>query len=442
MSNLNINNVDVQRILNVLTELHRKMEICSFLTFNTMYNILANKEKILAIIKNDLFFEELEKHFEYMNEFRMNEIEIKEEDEESKEGDKSSESRKEEKLQDELNDSTESKEKKKKERKDLIGITEKTSIFTANLARSTRNLCRKFHKELEIIKEMKLFRMDIEITAFSNNFVEILLQHFSKKIKMTEEEEISDKNLNVSLIGKISELELQIKLKTQRLVNLRNERQNFKNSINNQIGDIENEVKTLRTNTRNHLDKLEEEVNVELNNINEKNKKYVDGLKERFDHVNQEWEKKKKEDEEEEKKLNNHCAEQEEKLRGNIYEYDMIMNSHKENMENLRNQDYQEKNESDQLRVKRDKARENYEIYENNYKAFEEKLKKINYEKNNNIFASEWIQGQLKGFTVRKTQTKKYRKILAPLKKPEVILIEENGKGKGGKSGRGGKTGK
>ena len=176
MSNLNINNVDVQRILNVVTELQRKMEISSLLTFKTLYNILANKEKISDQLDCSVFFEELEKHFEFMNEFRMHEIEIKEEDEESKDGDKSSESRKEEKLHDELNDSTDSKEKKKKERKDLLGITEKSSEFTSNLAKSTRNFCRKFHKELETIKEMKQFRMDLDITAFTNNFNEILLR--------------------------------------------------------------------------------------------------------------------------------------------------------------------------------------------------------------------------------------------------------------------------
>jgi hypothetical protein len=438
MSNLNINNVDVQRILNVSHELQRKIEICSFLTFKTLYNILSNKEKIYKQINNDSFYEELEKHIEYMNEFRLNEIEIKEEDEESKEGDRTSESRKEEKFHDELNDSAESKEKKKNERRDLLGITEKTSTFTSNLARSTRNFCRKFHKEIEIIKEMKLFRMDLEITAFTDNFVEILLHHFIKKIKMTEEEELSDRNLNVSLIGKISELELQIKLKTQRLENFRNERQNFKNAFNNQINDIETEIKTLRTNTRNHLDKLEEVVNEELNKVNENNKKYIDGLKDRFDHVNQEWEKKKKEDEEEEKKLNNHCAEQEEKLRGNIFEYDMIMNSHNEAIDNLKNQDFQEKVTSEKLKLKRDKAKENYENYEQNFKVFEDKMRKLNYEKNNQILASEWIQGQFKGFLVRKNQTRKYKKILAPLKKPEVILIEDNGKGKN-KTNRGGR---
>lgn len=439
MSNLNINNVDVQRILNVLSELQRKIEISSMLTFKTLYNILANKDRIMEKLNISSFFEELEHHSEFMNEFRMHEIEIKEEDEESKEGDKSSESKKEEKLSDELNDSTDSKDKKKKERKDLIGITEKSSVFTINLAKSTRNFCRKFHKELEIIQEMKLFRMDSEIMTFSKNFNEILLQHFSKKIKMTEEEELSDKNLNVSLIGKISELELQIKLKTQKLENVRNERQNFKNAINDQIGEIESEIDMLRLNTRENLNKLQEKVNLDLNNINDNNKKFVDGLKEKYDQVNQDWEKKKKEDEEEEKRLNNHCAEQEEKLRGNIYDYDVNMTSHKEAMENLKVQDFQEKNISDKFKLKRDKAKENYEIYEQNFKTFEDKLKLMEYEKNNKTLASEWIQGQLKGFLVRKTQTKKYRKILAPLKKPEVILIEENGKGKGGKQGRGGR---
>ncbi len=79
MSNLNINNLDVQRIINVLNELSRKIQICSFLTFKTMYNIEVNKELLKSKINNPGFWEDLEKHFECMIEFRAHVIELEEE---------------------------------------------------------------------------------------------------------------------------------------------------------------------------------------------------------------------------------------------------------------------------------------------------------------------------------------------------------------------------
>ena len=44
MSNLNINNVDVQRIISVMNEMRWKMEICSCLTMSTMDKVLANEK--------------------------------------------------------------------------------------------------------------------------------------------------------------------------------------------------------------------------------------------------------------------------------------------------------------------------------------------------------------------------------------------------------------
>ena len=214
MSNLNINNLDVQRIINVLNELSRKIQICSFLTFKTMYNIEVNKEILKSKINNPGFWEDLEKHFQCMMDFRAHVIELEEE----KKEEKNSEIKDEDKLEESEDAQSQLKEKEKTERKDLIGVTEGFNAETKELSKSTRNLCRKYYKEVGLLQEMEMFRMDPEVIKFSNDFSGVLLNNYINKSKMTKEEELSQVALNVYLTSKIIELEDQIQTKTLKLV--------------------------------------------------------------------------------------------------------------------------------------------------------------------------------------------------------------------------------
>jgi len=85
MSNLNINNIDVQRIINILVELKAKTEICSFLTQKSMDRIMTNIEEIRPKLKKPLILKDLAKHHEYMMSFKAKHLIIKEE---VKEGEK------------------------------------------------------------------------------------------------------------------------------------------------------------------------------------------------------------------------------------------------------------------------------------------------------------------------------------------------------------------
>jgi hypothetical protein len=85
MSNLNINNIDVQRIINILVELKSKTEICSFLTIKTMEKIMANIDEIKGKLRKPNILKDLSKHHDYMMSFKSKHLIIKEE---VKEGEK------------------------------------------------------------------------------------------------------------------------------------------------------------------------------------------------------------------------------------------------------------------------------------------------------------------------------------------------------------------
>ena len=59
MSNLNYNNIDVQRILNVLNELYLKLNICSFLSFA---NLDVHFEEIRERITDENLMKDLEEN--------------------------------------------------------------------------------------------------------------------------------------------------------------------------------------------------------------------------------------------------------------------------------------------------------------------------------------------------------------------------------------------
>lgn len=89
MSNLNVNNIDVQRIINLMKELDLKINFCSILTFKTLEKINSSREEIITVLHNEEFMRDLDEHFELMRSFKDTHLEIKEED--VKESEKSNE---------------------------------------------------------------------------------------------------------------------------------------------------------------------------------------------------------------------------------------------------------------------------------------------------------------------------------------------------------------
>lgn len=427
MSNLNVNNLDVQRIINVLNELSNKISICSFLTFKTMYSIESNKDQLKANIDNPEFWNDLDKHFQAMLEFRAHVIELEEE----KKDEKTSDSKDEDKLEESEEAHSQVKEMEKTERKDLIGIGEGFNNEAKELAKSTRNICRKYYKEINIIREMETFRQDPEIVKFSNDFSNILLTSYISKTKMTKEEELSQVALNAYLTSKIIDLEYQIETKTLKYDNLKRDRQNFKTNCNNQLNDIENEMKNLREKTKNELDKLSNDINKELNDDYDKHEKDVAELKRKLKDVTQEFEERRKKHEDivEKEAIKNYDKEENE-LKNNIEAYDAEMRMHRDVMKNLQMEVNTESNRVNSLRIERDKTKQKYETYQEEYKKYEDKLKAVKYDYDMKVYASEYIQAHFKGFFIRKTQRKKFVKILAPLKKAPLVQPDNKDKKK------------
>lgn len=70
MSNLNINNIDVQRVINVLQELKRKLQLLSFFTIQTMEKLITNDDELLNYFDDEKVVNEIKAHFELMKVFR------------------------------------------------------------------------------------------------------------------------------------------------------------------------------------------------------------------------------------------------------------------------------------------------------------------------------------------------------------------------------------
>lgn len=118
MSNLNINNLDVQRIINVLNELLLKIDFCSVLTFKTMEKIEFNKEEIIESLNSEEFWKDLNDHFELMCNFKNTHLIIKEE---VKEGERNSEIRDEDYIDIEEQLQTQEITREKENLKDIDG---------------------------------------------------------------------------------------------------------------------------------------------------------------------------------------------------------------------------------------------------------------------------------------------------------------------------------
>lgn len=415
MSQLNYNNIDVQRILNVLNELYIKFNICSFLSYG---NLSVNLEEIKPKIQNPELLRDIEEHYEKIKLFREKHIEIQEEE---KDEDKNSQEEEEE----EEEGQGKEKEISKKERHDLKEVDENTSEETKSLAKSTRNFCRKYYRDPQFIDLIMQYRLDPDITDFMEKLEKDFLPHYQKKTKMTLEEEESETKLNTLLRQKINDLQDQIKTKTAKYEKLKKERADFKADCQKKIGDINNEIQKLRTNTTNDLNALAERVNKELNDKKEQNDKELEGLRKEHEQAIEDFNEKKKKDNEDETAFKAEYLKHENALRLIIGEYDGQMKRDKTDIE--------EKNkQKESLNILLTTNKTELATVENKYKVFNEnflmtqlKCKEVDYDNRVKERAVEWMQAQFRGFWTRKTMRKKF-KFLNVLRAPKIIPIDDD----------------
>ncbi len=421
MSNLNYNNIDVQRILNVLTELYQKLNICSFLSYA---NLDANFEEIREKITDENLMKDLEEHFEKIKVFREEHIEIKDEDDNTNKNPGEEE--------EELDDEGVAKEKEvtKKEKTDLKDITEETSEHTKKLANSIRNFCRKYYRNEEFHNLINEFRgEDPDIDNFIENFKNVILPHFQKKTKMTLEEEESETNLNTVLRQKINDLQDQIRIKTAKYDKLKKDRQNFKNDCQKQINDINNEIQKLRVNTTNDLNALASKVNKELNDLKEQNDKELESLRKEHEAAIEEFNNKKKKDADQENAFRDEYIKKETILRGSIMDYDNQMKSNKADLEELRKENEQLNIILGTNKTELDTVENKYKVLNENFLLTQQKNKDVDYDNKVKEHSIEWVQAQFRGYWTRKTLRKKY-KFLNVLRAPKIPPPEEDDKKK------------
>ena len=202
MSKLNYSNIDVQRLLNVLSELYLKFKICSFISYQ---NLDENMMDITQTVTNQEYLNDIKEHYELLKKFREKHIIQEEEDTGGKQGNDEEE----EKEYDEDKQGKE-KEELKKEKIDLIGVEENSSDESKQLAYNCRRICRKYYRDKEFLAIIDKFGvLDPDIENFLKNFEEVILPHYQKKTKMTLEEEESETRLNAVLTQKINDLQEQ-----------------------------------------------------------------------------------------------------------------------------------------------------------------------------------------------------------------------------------------
>ena len=423
MSKLNYNNIDVQRLLNVLSELFLKLKICSFISYN---NLDENLNEISTHITNEELLNDLKDHYELLKKFREKHLIQEEEDAKGKEGNEEEEER-------EYDEDRQGKEKEelKKEKMDLYGIEENTSDETKALAYNCRKFCRKYYRDKEFLKIIDETKgLDQDIVDFIQKFNEVIVPHYQKKTKMTLEEEESETHLNAVLRQKINDLQDQIRIKTDRYEKLKKDRANFKKKCQEQISEINTEIKQLKDNTTDKLNELITKHNEDLNKKKEENDKKLESLRREHERAIEDFNQKKSNDAGQEKALRDAYETQEKKYAAVIGEYDIDMQNNKKDLE-------EKHKEKEQLTAILENKKDELDTLENKYKCLQEnflitqqKCKDVDYLNKVKERSVEWIQAQFRGFWTRKTMKKKYKFLnaLTVLKKPKE---EEPGKGKG-----------
>ena len=428
MSKLNYNNIDVQRLLNVLSELFLKFKICSFISYQ---NLDENIYEITQHIQNEELLKDINDHYELLKKFREKHIIQEEEDAKGKEGNEEEEER-------EYDEDRQGKEKEelKKEKMDLIGVEENSSEESKALAYNCRKFCRKYYRDKEFLVLIDEFKgQDPDIDNFVKNFEEVIVPHYQKKTKMTLEEEESETHLNAVLRQKINDLQDQIKTKTARYEKLIKDRQQFKQECQKKISEINTEIKKLKDNTTDKLNELITKHNEDLNKKKEENDKKLESLRREHERAIEDFNQKKNTDAGQEKALRDAYEAQEKKYAAVIGEYDIDMQNNKKDLE--------EKNkEKEQLNAIMENKKDELDTLENKYKVLQEnflltqqKCKDVDYLNKVKERSVEWIQAQYRGYATRKAGKKKYKflKALTVEKKPKE---EEPGKGKGKGKGK------
>ena len=421
MSKLNYNNIDVQRLLNVLSELFLKFKICSFISYK---NLDEKLNEISSHITNEELLKDLTDHYELLKKFREKHI-IQEDEDAKVNGNDEEEEREDDDRQIKENPEI------KKEKMDLIGIEENTSDETQNLAKNCRKFCRKYYRDKEFLKLIDETKgPDPDIDDFIKKFNDVIVPHYQKKTKMTLEEEESETHLNAVLRQKINDLQEQIKEKTKRYEKLKKDREEFKKECQKQISEINTEIKTLKDTTTDKLNELITKHNEDLNKKKEENDKKLESLRREHERAIDDFNQKKSNDAGQEKALRDAYETQEKKYAAVIGEYDIDMQNNKKDLE--------EKNkEKEQLTAILENKKDELDTLENKYKCLQEnflitqqKCKDVDYLNKVKERSVEWIQAQFRGFWTRKTMKKKYKFLnaLTIAKKPKE---EEPGKGKG-----------
>ena len=421
MSKLNYNNIDVQRLLNVLSELFLKFKICSFISYQNLDEKL--NELSSSHTTNEELLKDLRDHYELLKKFR--EKHIIQEDEDAKVNGNDEEEERED------DDKPKENPDINKEKMDLIGIEENTSDETKNLAYNCRKFCRKYYRDKEFLKLIDERKgPDPDIDDFIKKFNDVIVPHYQKKTKMTLEEEESETHLNAVLRQKINDLQEQIKEKTKRYEKLKKDREEFKKECQKQISEINTEIKTLKDTTTDKLNELITKHNEDLNKKKEENDKKLESLRREHERAIDDFNQKKSNDAGQEKALRDAYETQEKKYAAVIGEYDIDMQNNKKDLE--------EKNkEKEQLTAILENKKDELDTLENKYKCLQEnflitqqKCKDVDYLNKVKERSVEWIQAQFRGFWTRKTMKKKYKFLnaLTIAKKPKE---EEPGKGKG-----------
>jgi hypothetical protein len=424
MSKLNYNNIDVQRLLNVLSELFLKFKICSFISYQ---NLDTNLNEISQHITNQELLKDLKNHYELLKKFREKHLIQEEEDAKGNNGNEEEEER------DDEERPGKDKEEPKREKMDLYGIEENTSDETKDLAKNCRKFCRKYYRDKEFMKLIDDTKgPDQDIEEFIKKFNDVIVPHYQKKTKMTLEEEESETHLNTVLLQKINDLKDQIDVKTARYEKLKKDRQKYKKDCQQEISDINTEIKKLKDNTTDKLNELITKHNEDLNKKKEENDKKLESLRREHERAIEDFNQKKNNDAGQEKALRDAYETQEKKYAAVIGEYDIDMQNNKKDLE--------EKNkEKEQLTAILENKKDELDTLENKYKVLQEnflitqqKCKDVDYLNKVKERSVEWIQAQYRGYWTRKTMKKKYKFLnqLTAAKKPKE---EDPGKGKGAK---------
>ena len=425
MSKLNYSNIDVQRLLNVLSELFLKFKICSFISYK---NLDENIGEITTKTQNPELIQDLKEHYELLKKFREKHIIQEEEDTKGKEGNEEEEER-------EYDEDRQGKEKEetKKEKMDLIGVEENSSEETKSLAYNCRKFCRKYYRDKEFLKLVDETKgADPDIDDFIQKFQEVIVPHFQKKTQMTLEEEASETHMNAVLRQKINDLRDQIQIKTAKYEKLKKDRAAFKQKCQDEISNINEQIKNLKDDTTKRLNDLINKHNIDLNKKKEENDKKLESLRREHERAIDDFNQKKSTDAGQEKALRDAYETQEKKYAAIIGEYDIDMQNNKKDMEEKNKEKEQLtailENKKDEL----DTLENKYQVLKENFLLTQQKCKDVDYMNKVKERSVEWIQAQFRGYWTRKTMKKKF-KFLSALTVNKKPKEEDAGKGKGKK---------